>query len=121
VNGCARAASALTELVTRLGDARRTLDRHSQMPESDFGGEAGSVFRDGASRTADVLAAAASDIALLAGALARLGRELDAVHELRRTAGSLPPQEAADVRRRVDQRERRAQAAWRSAVTRYDL
>ena len=70
-------------------------------------------------RTADGLATAASDLALLAGALAQLGRELEAVHELRRTARRLPPQEAADVRRRADHRERRAQAAWRAAIVRY--
>ncbi len=119
MNGCARAASALTELVTRLGDARQALDRLSRMPESDFGGEAGSAFREGALRTADGLAAAASDLALLAGALAQLGRELESVRELRRTADWLPPQQAADVRRRADDREQRAQAAWRAAVARY--
>ncbi len=119
MSGCARAASALTELVTRLGDARRTLDDLSRMPESEFGGEAGSAFRDGALRTADGLAAAASDLALLAGALAPLGRELEAVRDLRRTARQLPPQEAADVRRDAADREQRAQAAWRAAITRY--
>ncbi len=119
MNGCARAASALTELVTRLGDARQLLDRLSRMPESDFGGEAGSAFRDGAWRTADGLAVAASDLALLAGALAQLGRELDAVRELRRTARRLPPQEAVDVRRQADDREHRAHAAWRAAIARY--
>lgn len=119
MNGCVRAAKALTDLVTRLGDARRTLDHLSRMPASDFGGEAGSAFRDGALRTADGLVAAASDLALLAGALAQLGRELEEVTELRRTATQLPPLEAADVRRRADDREQRAQAAWRAAIARY--
>lgn len=119
MNRCVQAAGALTELVTRLVDARRTLDRLARMPESDFGGRAGSAFRDGVLRSADSLSAAASDIALLAGALARLGRELEVVHELRRTASRLPPHEAADVRRRADDRERRAQADWQTAATRY--
>jgi hypothetical protein len=119
VSGCARAAGALTELVTRLGDARRTLDRLARMPESDFGGEAGSAFRGGALRTADGLAAAASDLALLAGALAQLGRELEAVRDLRRTARQVPPQEAADVRRHAADREQRAHAAWQAAIARY--
>ncbi|HEX6151487.1 hypothetical protein [Nocardioides sp.] len=70
--------------------------------------------------SADDVADSASALALLAGGLARLGRELELAHELRRAAERLPPQEAADVRRGVDRHVRRAQAEWRAAMSRYE-
>ncbi|MGH3345466.1 MAG: hypothetical protein ACRDO4_00665, partial [Nocardioides sp.] len=82
MTGCAAAAADLTELVTRLGAAYDALVRQSRMPETDFGGLSGDAFRDYASHSADAVADAASDLALLAAALARLGRELEAVAEL---------------------------------------
>lgn len=119
MNRCIAAAGDLTELVTRLGAACEALARQSRMPEDDFGGEAGDAFRVHAARSADSVAEAASDLALLAAALAALGRGLESAAELRATARRLPPDQAAETRARADEQERRAQADWRAAVAGY--
>jgi hypothetical protein len=120
VNGCVAAARDLTELVVRLGAAHETLVRQSRMQEADFGGRAGDAFRGHASRSADWVAEAASDLALLAAALARLGRELESVAELRAAAERLTPGQAVGARSGADERERRAQSDWRTAVAGYE-
>jgi len=121
VNRCASAAGDLTELVLRLGEASEALARQSRMPEDDFGGESGDAFRSRAARSADTVAEAASDLALLAAALAALGRALEHAAELQAMARRLPPDEAAEARGRADEGERRAQADWRTAVAGYEL
>ncbi|MGH3346956.1 MAG: hypothetical protein ACRDO4_08230, partial [Nocardioides sp.] len=45
---------------------------------------------------------------------------LEAVAELRASAERLPPDEAAETRAGADERERRAQADWRTAVAGYE-
>ena len=117
---CASAAADLTELTWRLGQAHETLTQQAQAPATDFGGVSGEAYRIHASHSAAMVAELASDVALLAGALAALGRAFAEVAELRALADGLPAAEAAEVRERADAREHRAQADWRTAVAEYE-
>ena len=117
---CARAASDLTTLVTRLDRTGRALDRQSRLPEEEFGGLSGDAYRRHAARSAVAAAGAASDVALLAGALAALGRELAAAEELRDRAEGSPPERSRELRRRAHELEQEAQDRWRRAVASYD-
>jgi len=116
---CARAASDLTALVHRLDRARRALVRQSRLPEDDFGGLSGDAYRRHAARSAVTVAGAASDLALLAGALAALGRSLEAAEEIRDLAAASPPERAHELRLRARDLERHAQERWRVAVASY--
>lgn len=117
---CARAASDLTALVHRLGRTRAALVRQSRLPEQDFGGLSGDAYRRHAARSAVTVAGAGSDLALLAGALAALGRELAAAEEIRVQAHGSPPERARELRLRARDLERRAQDRWRAAVAAYE-
>lgn len=117
---CAAAAADLTELTWRLGQAHETLAQQAKTPATDFGGVSGEAYRIHASHSAAVVAELASDVALLAGALAALGRAFAEVAELRAVADGLPEGEAAEVRARADAREHRAQVDWRTAVAEYE-
>ncbi len=113
---CAAAAGDLTELTWRLLQVHDTLTEQVQTSAGDFGGVSGEAYRVHASHSAAGVAGLASDVALLAGALAALGRELADVAELRALAEGLPADAAAEARRRADRREERAQAGWRTAA-----
>jgi hypothetical protein len=117
---CAGAAGDLTELVWRLGQVHETLSQHARAPAGDFDGVSAVTYRIHSSHSAGAVAALASDVALLAGALAALGRALSEVDELRALADGLPVAEAAEVRARAGARERLAQTDWRAAVTDFD-
>ena len=118
--GCARAASDLTTLVHRLDRARRALVRQSRLPEDDFGGLSGDAYRRHAATSAATLAGAGSDLALLAGALAALGRALAAAEEIRDLAAGSPPERARELRLSARDIERHAQGRWRAAVAGYE-
>ena len=107
---CARAASDLTMVVSRLQRAGRALARQSRLPSGDFGGLSGDAYRRHADESAHTVAGLASDVALLAGALAALGRALDDAEGLREAGFGA---RAHDV-------ERRAQESWREAMARYE-
>ena len=66
------------------------------------------------------MAGAASDLALLAGALAALGRELAAAEEIRDLAAGSPPERARELRLRARDVEDHAQDRWRAAVASYE-
>jgi len=118
-SACAAASGDLTELTWRLLQAHDTLAEQGRTPDRVFGGVSGEAYRIHASHSAASVAELASDVALLAGALAALGRALADVAELRALADGLPPDEAAQIRGRADSRERRAGADWRTAVSVY--
>ena len=117
---CAAAAADLTELTWRLGQAHETLTQQARTPATDFGGVSGDAYRTHASHSAAGVAELASEVALLAGALAALGRAFAEVAELRALADGLPATEAAEVGARADEREHRAQGDWRTAVAEYE-
>lgn len=117
---CARAASDLTTIVTRLGRAQRLLAEQATMPADHFGGLSGDAFRRHAARSAHTAASAASDVALLAMALAALGRALAEAEELRDRATGVAAGPAEALRARAREVERRAQQSWREAMARYE-
>ncbi|MEJ7795192.1 MAG: hypothetical protein WKF50_06545 [Nocardioides sp.] len=117
---CARTASDLTTLVHRLDRVRRVLIGQSRLPEDDFGGLSGDAYRRHAVRLALTVADAGSDLALLAGALAALGRSLAAAEEIRNLAAGSPPERARELRLRARDIERHAQERWRGAVAAYE-
>jgi len=116
---CARTAADLTALVHRLGRTRVTLVRQSRLPEEEFSGLSGDAYRRHVARSAVAVAGAASDLALLAGALAALGRELDAAEGIRDLAAGSPPERARALRARAHDIEHRGQQRWRAAVAAY--
>ena len=117
---CGAAAGDLTELTWRLMQVNEALSEQARTPPGVFGGVSGEAYRIHASHSAAAVAELASDVALLAGALAALGRALADVAELRALADGLPSDEAAEVRERADAREHDAQATWRTAVVGYE-
>jgi len=92
----------------------------SRLPEDDFGGLSADAYRRHAARSAVTVAGVGSDLALLAGALAALGRELAAAEQLRDLASGSPPERADELRGRAGDVERRAQDRWRAAVASYE-
>lgn len=117
---CAVAAGDLTELTWRLMQVDEALTEQARTPPADFGGVSGEAYRIHASHSAASVTQLASDVALLAGALAALARALGDVAEHRALADGLPADEGADVRERADAHERRAQADWRTAVAEFE-
>ena len=117
---CGAAAADLTELAWRLLQVHDTLIEQVRTSARDVGGVSGEAYRVHASHSAGSVAGLASDVALLAGALAALGRALADVTELRALADEMASDEAADVRRQADDREVRAQARWRAAVADFE-
>lgn len=117
---CARAASDLTTLVTRLDRTRRALVGQSRLAEEEFGGLSGDAYRRHVAGSAVTVAEAGSVLALLAGALAALGRELAAAEEIRDQAAGSPPERARELRAGALDVERRAQARWRAAIATYE-
>ena len=90
--------------------ATRALDRQSRLPADDFGGLSGDAYRRHTDRSSLTAAALASDLALLAGALAALGRGLEAASV----------QRAHGWDERADEIEHRVQQDWRTAVARFE-
>lgn len=119
-SACTAASRDLTELTWRLLQVHDTLTEQVRTPDSVFGGVSGEAYRVHASHSAASVVELASDVALLAGALAALGRTLADVAELRALADGLPPGAAAETRGRADERQRLAQADWRTAVSAYE-